>query len=382
MSSICRYVRLEFVQLPERGSGFARETLPAHLYVDLVSNYRQCQLKRRKCMSHHTFKAMVVTETEDHQFVREIKDRNLDTLPAGDVLVKVSYSSLNYKDVLSAIGNRGVTRQYPHTPGIDAAGTVIESLSPDFKPGDAVIVTSYDLGMNTSGGFGQYIRVPAEWVVHMPGGLSARESMIFGTAGFTAALSVYRLVDYGINPDQGRILVSGATGGVGSIAVSILVKSGYEVVAVNGVVDEKEFLLEIGAKEVISIEEATDTSGKPLLKGLWAGGIDTVGGDILATIIKSTKDGGGVTCCGNVGSHDLPLNVYPFILRGVTLMGIDSQNCPMPLREKTWQKIAMDWKLERLELLTTEVPLEGLNERIDLILAKKHKGRTIVQLPD
>ena len=333
-------------------------------------------------MSHHTFKAMVVTETKDHQFVRKIKDRNLDNLPAGDVLIKVSYSSLNYKDVLSAIGNRGVTRQYPHTPGIDAAGTVIESLSPDFKPGDSVIVTSYDLGMNTSGGFSQYIRVPAGWVVHMPEGLSARESMIFGTAGFTAALSVYRLVDYGITPDQGRILVSGATGGVGSIAVSILAKSGYEVVAVNGIVDEKEFLLEIGAKEVISIEEATDTSGKPLLKGLWAGGIDTIGGDILATIIKSIKNDGGVTCCGNVGSHDLPLNVYPFILRGVTLMGIDSQNCPMPLREKTWQKIATEWKLERLELLTTEVPLEGLNERIDLILAKKHKGRTIVKLPD
>jgi putative YhdH/YhfP family quinone oxidoreductase len=154
------------------------------------------------------------------------------------------------------------------------------------------------------------------------------------------------------------------------------------VVAINGVVDEKEFLLEIGAKEVISIEEATDTSGKPLLKGLWAGGIDTIGGDILATIIKSTKNDGGVTCCGNVGSHELPLNVYPFILRGVTLMGIDSQNCPMPLREKTWQKIATDWKLEHLELLTTEVPLEGLNERIDLVLDKKHKARTIVQLPD
>jgi putative YhdH/YhfP family quinone oxidoreductase len=333
-------------------------------------------------MSQQTFKAMVVTETEDHQFIREIKDRNLDSLPDGDLLVKVSYSSLNYKDVLSAIGNRGVTRQYPHTPGIDAAGTVIESVSSDFKPGDEVIVTSYDLGMNTSGGFGQYIRVPAEWAVHMPEGLSARESMIFGTAGFTAALSVYRLVDYGITPEQGRIIVSGATGGVGSIAVSILAKSGYEVVAINGVVDEKEFLLEIGAKEVISIEEATDTSGKPLLKGLWAGGIDTIGGDILATIIKSTKNDGGVTCCGNVGSHELPLNVYPFILRGVTLMGIDSQNCPMPLREKTWQKIATDWKLEHLELLTTEVPLEGLNERIDLVLDKKHKARTIVQLPD
>ena len=333
-------------------------------------------------MDQKTFKAMVVTEKEKDQFVKEIKDRNIDDLPQGDVLVNVKYSSLNYKDVLSTIGNRGVTRQYPHTPGIDAAGTVAESQSKDFKAGDQVIVTSYDLGMNTSGGFGQYIRVPADWVVKMPENLSPRESMIFGTAGFTAALSVYRLVDYGIAPDMGRILVSGATGGVGSIAVSILTKAGYEVVAVNGIVDEKDFLLEIGAKEVISIEDATDSSGKPLLKGLWAGGIDTIGGQILATMIKSIQPDGGVTCCGNVGSHDLPLNVYPFILRGVTLMGIDSQNCPMPMRVKVWNKIASDWKLERLELLTTEVSLDGLNERIDLILQRKHKGRTIVRLPE
>ena len=338
--------------------------------------------KGDKSMNQKTFKAMVVTEKENDQFDREIKDRNIDDLPQGDVLVNVKYSSLNYKDVLSAIGNRGVTRQYPHTPGIDAAGIVAESQSKDFKTGDEVIVTSYDLGMNTSGGFGQYIRVPAGWVVKMPEHLSSRESMIFGTAGFTAALSVYRLVDYGITPDMGRILVSGATGGVGSIAVSILAKAGYDVVAVNGIVDEKDFLLEIGAKEVISIEDATDSSGKPLLKGLWAGGIDTIGGEILATMIKSMQPDGGVTCCGNVGSHDLPLNVYPFILRGVTLMGIDSQNCPMQMRLKVWNKVASDWKLERLDLLTTEVSLNGLNERIDLILQRKHKGRTIVRLPE
>ena len=333
-------------------------------------------------MRQKIFKAMVVREEKDGRFVRDIEDRHLEDLPEGDVLVNVEYSSLNYKDVLSAIGNRGVTKNYPHTPGIDAAGRVVESLSKDFNAGDAVIVTSYDLGMNTSGGFSQYIRVPAEWVVKMPENLSPRESMIFGTAGFTAALSVFRLVDYGITPDMGQVVVSGATGGVGSIAVSILTKAGYAVTAVNGVVDEKDFLLEIGAKEVISIEEAIDSSGRPLLKGLWAGGIDTVGGEILATTIKATKDGGAVTCCGNVGSHDLPLNVYPFILRGVTLMGIDSQNCPMPMRLKVWNKIADEWKLEHLELLTTEVILEGLNQRIDLILEKKHKGRTIVKLPD
>ena len=182
-------------------------------------------------MNQRTFKAMVVSEGENNQFIKEITNRNLNDLPEGDVLVNVKYSSLNYKDVLSTQGNRGVTRQYPHTPGIDAAGTVAESQNKNFKAGDQVIVTSYDLGMNTSGGFGQYIRVPAGWVVKMPENLSPRESMIFGTAGFTAALSVYRLIDYGVTPDMGRILVSGATGGVGSIAVSILTKAGYEVVA-------------------------------------------------------------------------------------------------------------------------------------------------------
>lgn len=333
-------------------------------------------------MGQKTFKAMVVTETEGNQFIKQIKERSLDELPAGEVLVRVKYSSLNYKDVLSTIGNRGVTKKYPHTPGIDAAGIVEESKSDKFKVGDEVIVTSYDLGMNTSGGFGQYIRVPADWVVKKPENLALRESMIYGTAGFTAALSVYRLVDHGIKPEQGQILVSGATGGVGSIAVSILSKAGYEVVAVNGVVDEKDYLLEIGAKNVISIEEATDTSGKPLLKGLWAGGVDTIGGEILATTIKSINYGGAVTCCGNVGSHDLPLNVYPFILRGVTLMGIDSQNCPMPIRTKVWQKIASDWKIDRLDPITTEVSLDELSDRIELVLQRKHKGRTIVKLPD
>jgi len=333
-------------------------------------------------MTQKTFKAMVATEGKDNAFVSQITERSLDELPPGEVLVKVKYSSVNFKDVLSATGNRGVTRKYPHTPGIDAAGIVEESLSGDFAAGDEVIVTSYDLGMNTSGGFGQYIRVPADWVVKKPANLTLRESMVYGTAGFTAALSVYKLFGSGITPDQGPVLVSGATGGVGSIAVSILAKEKYDVAAVNGIVDEKEYLLKLGAKTVISIEEATDASGRPLLKGLWAGAIDTLGGPILATTLKSMLYGATVTCCGNAGSHDLPINVYPFILRAVTLIGIDSQNCPMPTRQKVWQKIAGDWKLDNLDQLTTEVSLDGLNERIDLILERKHKGRTIVRLPE
>ena len=328
------------------------------------------------------FKALVITESEDHQFLRSVEKKTIEDLPEGDVIVKVMYSSLNYKDVLSATGNRGVTRTYPHTPGIDAAGIVAESTDENFKPGDEVIVTSYDLGMNTAGGFGQYIRIPAGWVVPLPPGLTLREAMIYGTAGFTAALSVWQMIDSGIRPEDGTILVSGATGGVGSIAVSILSKSGYTVTAVNGVVDEAAYLKQIGAGDVISIADATDTSGRPMLKSRWAGGIDTVGGDILATTIKSVAPNGAVTCCGNVASPDLPLNVFPFILRGARLIGIDSQNCPMPLRQKIWQKIASDWKIDWLETLTTEAPFEELDNRIELMLQGKHKGRTIIRMAE
>lgn len=333
-------------------------------------------------MSDKTFQALVVSETKDKKYTREIKERTLADLPEGEVLIRVKYSSLNYKDVLSAIGNKGVTKNYPHTPGIDAAGVVAESRSPDFQPGQEVIVTSYDLGMNTPGGFSQFIRVPASWVVKRPEGLSLRESMIYGTAGFTAALSVYRLMGGGVKADQGKILVSGATGGVGSVAVSILAQEGYQVTAVSGRAGTREYLQEIGAKEVVSTEDTIDTSDRPLLKDRWAGSIDTVGGPLLATTIRSVHYGGVVTCCGNVASPDLPLTVYPFILRGVTLIGIDSQNCPMPTRVQVWQKLAQSWKVPHLERITTETDLEGLNEQIDLMLNRQHRGRTIVRLPD
>jgi putative YhdH/YhfP family quinone oxidoreductase len=332
-------------------------------------------------MENLTFRAMVVSETEDKKYTREIKEKTIADLPAGEVLIQVHYSSLNYKDALSASGNKGVTRNYPHTPGVDAAGVVVESQAADFKPGDQVLVTGYDLGMNTAGGYAEYIRVPAAWVVRLPENLSLRESMIYGTAGFTAALSCFKMINNGVTPDKGPVLVTGATGGVGSIAVAILAKSGYEVVAVNGIVDEKDYLLELGAKEVISIEEADDKSGRPLLKPRWAGAIDTVAGNILATAIKTTQYGGSVTCCGNVGSAELHSSIYPFILNGVTLLGIDSVNCPVDVRLQVWQKIASDWKLDHLELITTELDsLESLDDRISLILQGKNKGRAIVKV--
>jgi putative YhdH/YhfP family quinone oxidoreductase len=340
-----------------------------------------------------TFKALVARETDDGHFSRQIEDRSLanlisdqaligdQDLPEDQVLVRVHHSSLNYKDALSATGHRGVTRHYPHTPGIDAAGVVENSAADEFRPGDQVIVTSYDLGMNTSGGWGQYICVPAGWVVPLPEGLTLRESMIYGTAGFTAALSVHRLQACGLTPDQGEVLVTGATGGVGSLAVGILAQDGYSVVAASGKHDQAPFLLDLGAREVIGRDEVCDTSGRPLLKTRWAGVVDTVGGDYLATALKSTRHGGAVTCCGLVASPDLPTTVYPFILRGVTLLGIDSQNCPMGIRRQIWHRLAGQWKLGRLERLVSECALGDLEPEIERILQGKQTGRLVVNLP-
>jgi putative YhdH/YhfP family quinone oxidoreductase len=331
-------------------------------------------------MGSQTFKAMLVEETAEGEFVRKITDRSLDDLPEGEVLVKVHFSSLNYKDALSATGHKGVTKNYPHTPGVDAAGVVVESNSDEFKPGDEVVATSYDLGMNTPGGFGQYIRVPAAWLVPLPDSLSVRESMAYGTAGLTAGFCILKLQEHGIRPDTGQLLVTGATGGVGSFAVAMLANIGYQVVAVTGKAEERQFLLDLGAQEIVPRQEAIDSSARPLLKGRWAGVVDTVGGDILATAIRSTKQHGCVTCCGNVASPDLHINVYPFILRGISLVGIDSQNFPMDLRRRTWEKIAGEWKLTDVDRQTSVRSLEELDVEIDRILAGKQKGRVIVDL--
>jgi acrylyl-CoA reductase (NADPH) len=330
-------------------------------------------------MSVKTYRAMVVEETGEKRFSRAITEKTIDQLPEGEVLIKVSWSSLNYKDALSASGNRGVTKSYPHTPGIDSAGVVEQSQSDSFSPGDKVIVTSYDLGMNTSGGFGQYIRVPAAWVVPLPAGLDLRESMIFGTAGFTAGMSVMALINT-VPADGGEILVTGATGGVGSLAVALLAGLGYSVTAVSGKAEAEPFLTRLGARKILSRAEATAGHERPLLKGVWAGAIDTVGGEILANAIKSTDLGGVVTCCGNVASPDLPLTVFPFILRGVSLVGIDSQNCPMEHRRKVWQHLASDWKPASLNELCREVSLDDLDREIELILKGGQTGRIIVKM--
>ena len=331
-------------------------------------------------MSSDDFKAMVVSRDEDGKFTREITTRKLGSLPDGEVLLNVKYSSLNYKDALSSIGNRGVTKNYPHTPGVDAAGVVERSESAEFESGDKVIVHGYDLGMDTSGGFGQYVRVPADWVVNLPAGLDLKESMMYGTAGFTAAQSVLRIVEGGVSPEDGKILVTGATGGVGSMAVAILGKAGYSVTASTGKAEQRQFLADLGAEEVIGREDLTDPSGRLLLKGQWAGVVDTVGGEILATAIKSTRQRGVVTTCGNVASHELNTNVYPFILRGVTLVGIDSASCPMERRRLVWEKISGEWKLDILEQICRTISLEDLDLEIDVMLKGGQVGRVVVDL--
>ncbi len=326
-----------------------------------------------------TFKAMVVSETAEKTFSREIRERALSDLPAGELIIEVKYSSLNYKDALSATGNKGVTRKYPHTPGIDAAGVVADSTTKLFAAGDQVTVTGFDLGMNTSGGFGQYISVPALWATKLPQGLSLKDSMGHGTAGLTAALCIIRLMASGLTKDSGEVLVTGATGGVGSVAVAILAKFGFNVVAATGKASEHDFLTKLGAKTIISRDEANDTSGRPLQKPRWAGVVDTVGGNILATALKTTKYGGLVAACGNAMSADLNVNVFPFILRGVSLLGVDSVEIPMRARQMAWQKLAGEWSID-VGSLVTEVSLAELNPKIDEILKGGIRGRVLVDL--
>ena len=327
------------------------------------------------------FRALVVREA-GAGVTRAVEERDVDDLPTADTLIRVRYSSLNYKDALSATGHRGITRRYPHTPGIDAAGVVLESARGLFAAGSEVIVTGYDLGMNTSGGFGQYIRVPADWVVPRPAGLTLREAMMLGTAGFTAALSLTRLQQLGIGPDAGEMLVTGATGGVGSLAVSILARAGYNVVAATGKPQERDFLLRLGARDVIARGALTANADKPLLAGRWAGVIDTVGGETLAAVLKVVAPHGAVTTCGMVDAPAFSTTVYPFILRGVALLGVDSAATPMTLRRNIWNKLAGEWKPQHLDEIARERSLDDLEPEIDNMLAGKMRGRILVTLPE
>ncbi len=326
------------------------------------------------------FKAFQVAE-KNGQYIGSIEEIELSPIEKDEILVKVHYSSLNYKDALSASGNKGVTRNYPHTPGIDAVGEIVESSVDYLKIGDQVIVTSYDLGMNTHGGFGEYIKVPAAWAVKLPEEMTMKEAMVFGTAGLTAGISVLRLTEL-IKPEDGKIVVSGATGGVGTLSIALLSKLGYSVVAITGKATEKDFLDLLGAQEIMTRHEIESLDKKPLLKPLFAGAIDTVGGVILENIIKVTSPMGAVTCCGNVASPKLELTIFPFILRGITLIGIDSQNYPMKYRSKVWNLLAKEWKPNHILETYTEIRLEELPDKIALMLQGKLKGRTVLNMID
>ena len=333
-------------------------------------------------MIKNEFNSFVVREING-KFCKKIEKKSVNNLPDNDVLVNVKYSSLNYKDALSSIGNKGVTKKYPHTPGIDAAGIVVSSKSERFSEGEQVIITGYDLGMNTPGGFAEYVKVPAKWIVRLPANLTLKESMAFGTAGFTAALAIYKLQQYGLKSVEDEILVTGATGGLGSLAISILSKVGYQnITAATGKIDKIDFLKKLGVNQVIhrGKNEIDDKSNKYLLRGRWAGVIDSVGGNILATALKSTKRGGIVAACGLVQSFRFNSTVYPFILRGVSLIGIDSEECPMDIRLKIWEKLSEEWKINILNYSYEEVYLKDLEQKINLMIKGRNVGRVIVNL--
>ncbi|WP_207513020.1 YhdH/YhfP family quinone oxidoreductase [Longitalea luteola] len=329
-----------------------------------------------------SFKALWITETRTGTFERTIVERAIDDLPTGEVLIRVHYSSLNYKDALSATGNKGITRQFPHTPGIDAAGTVEISRNEQFAVGDEVLITGYDLGMNTCGGFGQYIRVPASWVVKKPENYSLKECMIIGTAGFTAAVAVYKMELLKLQPDAGPIVVTGATGGVGSMAISILAKAGYEVIAVSGKSNAHEYVSHLGAARLEDRSFVLDTSKKALIKPRWAGAIDTVGGETLSTLLKGCRSEGCIVSTGLVSSPKLDSTVYPFILNGINLLGVGSAETPMATRLIIWERLSTDWNIkDKLPAIAKEINLEELNTTyIDSILQGKVMGRIVVNL--
>ena len=327
-----------------------------------------------------TYQALESVKTEEGN-VLSVVEKNVDELPEGDLLIKVSYSSLNYKDAMSASGMPGVTRNYPHTPGIDAVGEIDTSSNDNFKEGDKVIVTGYDLGMNTAGGFGQYIRVPAEWATPLPNGLSESESMSLGTAGLTAGLSVHALETYRGNQgfEGTKSIVTGATGGVGSIALMLLSKLNSEVTAVTGKKEQTEFLTGLGASEIILREGLQEVARKPIGKSIWDLGVDVVSGDVLTMLLTSLTPGGAVACSGLVGGPSFESSIFPFILRGNALLGIDSVEIPLEQKSQIWEKFSSDWKLDLADL-TKEVSLDGLEKEIQTILQGGQVGRIVVNL--
>ncbi|MFC7395494.1 NADPH:quinone oxidoreductase family protein [Scopulibacillus cellulosilyticus] len=326
------------------------------------------------------FNALVVNKQND-QFSVGVEKLNLQDLPEGEVLIRVHYSGVNYKDSLAAIPNGNIVRTYPFVPGIDLAGVVISSDDPRFKEGDEVIATSYEIGVSHFGGYSEYACIPAKWIVPLPKGLSLKEAMIIGTAGFTAALSVQRLEENKVSPEKGKVLVTGATGGVGSFAVSILSALGYQVEASTGKESEYDYLQKLGAASIISRDEVYDGKIKALGKQKWAAAVDPVGGEPLASVLSQIQYGGSVAVSGLTAGTNLPSTVFPFILRGVNLLGIDSVYCPMEMRLKTWDRLVTDFKPSNLEdFIQQEVTLDQLPDVLPTLLKGQARGRTVVNM--
>lgn len=327
-----------------------------------------------------TYKAFVVRELEDGTFKGNIENRDCSELRDGDVRIRVFYSSVNYKDVLSCVGNKGITKQYPHVPGIDAVGEVIDSNTDMFSVGDRVVVMGYDMGMNTDGGFSEMISVPKEWVMRMPDGFTMRETMALGTAGFTAGLGISKLLKMGQKPELGPVVVSGATGGVGGYAVEMLSHLGFEVWASTGKMDKEKYLKSIGAKKVLPRETICDKSNKPLLRTEWAGAFDTVGGETLSTLVRGCNKLGSVTTCGSVGGAGLNLSIFPFILNGVNLLGINAADTLMSDRIELWSGLLRDLKTNDVDKHCREIGLEDVGTVVAQMLKGENVGRVIINL--
>lgn len=336
--------------------------------------------RKSNYMKPSSYKALVIREAEDGSFSRAIEHVSADFLPENEVLIRVKFAGLNYKDALSASGHKGVTRSFPHTPGVDAAGVVVSDTTGTWTEGQEVICTSFDLGMNTNGGFAEYISVPAAWVVPLPTGISLRQSMVLGTAAYTAGLALMKMEQGGQEPSMGPIAVTGSTGGVGSMAVAILSKAGYEVAAVTGKADKAAYLQSLGATSILKREEVNDISGRPLVRPKWAGAIDNVGGKVLATLLKACGRNGNVASIGLVESAELATTVFPFILNGVNLLGIDSAETPSAIRHAVWNKLSTDWSLDLPEASSTFCSLEDIPSYMDKLLAGEGVGRIVAEL--
>ncbi|MGI8439553.1 MAG: oxidoreductase [Thermoleophilaceae bacterium] len=328
----------------------------------------------------NSFRALIAEKRGDDEVVRELSTLEPDALPEGEVTVRVAFSSVNFKDALATTAKGQVAQISPLVPGIDLAGEVVESSAPGVSEGQQVLAHGYEIGVARHGGYAEYARVPADWVVPMPEGLDAREAMALGTAGYTAALSVHLLEERGLAPDQGPVLVTGATGGVGSVAVGILAERGYEVSGATGKESEHDYLRGLGASEVVSREEVTAESDRPLEKERWAGAVDPVGGPALAYIMRTLRYGGVAAVSGLTGGVALKATILPFILRGVSVLGVDSVATPIELRRAVWERLGGDLRPRGLEDMIEEVSLEGVEEVLDRILTGGVRGRTVVRV--